>query len=165
MRERLSPDFWALLLNLESRLAEGAREGQRWDTREQQRAADDEHDKEREADVHQRHQLAERQQDGEAASADSGADGGEHADGREPHDVARHHEHRLRDTLEQRHDGTAHLANRRQGRTEEAGEHHDLQDVAARNVDYWRALTGLVILALVLLLPRGLGALAGRGRA
>ena len=34
-----------------------------------------------------------------------------------------------------------------------------LQDAAARNVDYWRAVTGLVILALVLLLPRGVGSL------
>jgi branched-chain amino acid transport system permease protein len=34
-----------------------------------------------------------------------------------------------------------------------------LQDAAARNVDYWRAATGLVMLALVLVLPRGLGSL------
>jgi branched-chain amino acid transport system permease protein len=34
-----------------------------------------------------------------------------------------------------------------------------LQDAAARNVDYWRAATGGVILALVLLLPRGMGSL------
>jgi len=34
-----------------------------------------------------------------------------------------------------------------------------LQDVAARNVDYWRAATGIVILVLVLALPRGLGSL------
>jgi branched-chain amino acid transport system permease protein len=34
-----------------------------------------------------------------------------------------------------------------------------LQDAAARNVDYWRAATGLVILALVLVLPRGVGSL------
>lgn len=32
-----------------------------------------------------------------------------------------------------------------------------LQDAAARSFDYWRAATGLVILALVLLLPNGLG--------
>lgn len=37
-----------------------------------------------------------------------------------------------------------------------------LQDAAARNIDYWRAVTGLVILVLVLLLPRGLGSLAAR---
>jgi branched-chain amino acid transport system permease protein len=35
-----------------------------------------------------------------------------------------------------------------------------LQDAAARSVDYWRALTGLAMLALVLLLPQGLGTLA-----
>ena len=35
-----------------------------------------------------------------------------------------------------------------------------LQDAAARNVDYWRAAIGLAILALVLVLPRGLGSLA-----
>jgi len=40
-----------------------------------------------------------------------------------------------------------------------------LQDVAARNIDYWRAMTGLVILALVLVLPRGLGTLAQARRA
>jgi branched-chain amino acid transport system permease protein len=34
-----------------------------------------------------------------------------------------------------------------------------LQDAAARNVDYWRAATGIVMLALVLVLPRGLGSL------
>jgi len=34
-----------------------------------------------------------------------------------------------------------------------------LQDTAARNVDYWRAATGLVILALVLALPNGVGSL------
>ncbi len=34
-----------------------------------------------------------------------------------------------------------------------------LQDAAARNVDYWRAATGIVILALVLVLPRGVGSL------
>jgi branched-chain amino acid transport system permease protein len=34
-----------------------------------------------------------------------------------------------------------------------------LQDAAARNVDYWRAATGIVILVLVLALPRGLGSL------
>jgi len=34
-----------------------------------------------------------------------------------------------------------------------------LQDAAARNVAYWRAATGGVILVLVLLLPRGLGSL------
>jgi branched-chain amino acid transport system permease protein len=32
-----------------------------------------------------------------------------------------------------------------------------LQDAAARNVDYWRAATGIVLLALVLALPRGIG--------
>jgi branched-chain amino acid transport system permease protein len=32
-----------------------------------------------------------------------------------------------------------------------------LQDAAARNVDYWRAATGGVILALVLVLPNGIG--------
>jgi branched-chain amino acid transport system permease protein len=35
-----------------------------------------------------------------------------------------------------------------------------LQDSAARSFEYWRAATGIAILALVLLLPRGLGALA-----
>ncbi len=35
-----------------------------------------------------------------------------------------------------------------------------LQDSAARNLDYWRAVTGCAILALVMLLPQGLGALA-----
>jgi len=34
-----------------------------------------------------------------------------------------------------------------------------LQDAAARNIDYWRAATGAVILALVLLLPNGVGSL------
>ena len=34
-----------------------------------------------------------------------------------------------------------------------------LQDAAARSFDYWRAATGAVILALVLVLPRGLGSL------
>jgi branched-chain amino acid transport system permease protein len=34
-----------------------------------------------------------------------------------------------------------------------------LQDAAARNVDYWRAATGGVILALVLVLPNGMGSL------
>jgi len=32
-----------------------------------------------------------------------------------------------------------------------------LQDAAARNLDYWRAVTGAVILLLVLVLPNGLG--------
>ncbi len=32
-----------------------------------------------------------------------------------------------------------------------------LQDATARNLDYWRAVTGMVILALVLLLPNGIG--------
>ena len=35
-----------------------------------------------------------------------------------------------------------------------------LQDVAARSFDYWRAAIGVAILALVLALPNGLGALA-----
>jgi branched-chain amino acid transport system permease protein len=35
-----------------------------------------------------------------------------------------------------------------------------LQDAAARSFDYWRAAIGLVILALVLALPNGLGSLA-----
>ena len=34
-----------------------------------------------------------------------------------------------------------------------------LQDAAARNIDYWRAATGIVILALVLVLPNGIGSL------
>jgi len=34
-----------------------------------------------------------------------------------------------------------------------------LQDAAARNVDYWRAATGVVILGLVLALPNGMGSL------
>ena len=34
-----------------------------------------------------------------------------------------------------------------------------LQDAAARNVDYWRAAIGVVILALVLVLPNGIGSL------
>jgi branched-chain amino acid transport system permease protein len=34
-----------------------------------------------------------------------------------------------------------------------------LQDAAARNVDYWRAATGIVMLALVLVLPNGVGSL------
>ena len=34
-----------------------------------------------------------------------------------------------------------------------------LQDAAARNVDYWRAVVGAVILALVLVLPNGIGSL------
>jgi branched-chain amino acid transport system permease protein len=34
-----------------------------------------------------------------------------------------------------------------------------LQDAAARNIDYWRAATGVVILALVLVLPNGVGSL------
>jgi len=38
-----------------------------------------------------------------------------------------------------------------------------LQDAAARNVEYWRAATGVVILALVLALPNGIGSvLQGR---
>jgi branched-chain amino acid transport system permease protein len=32
-----------------------------------------------------------------------------------------------------------------------------LQDAAARNIDYWRAVIGIVILALVLVLPNGVG--------
>jgi branched-chain amino acid transport system permease protein len=32
-----------------------------------------------------------------------------------------------------------------------------LQDAAARDIDYWRAATGIVILALVLVLPNGIG--------
>ena len=32
-----------------------------------------------------------------------------------------------------------------------------LQDAAARNFDYWRAATGIVILVLILVLPRGIG--------
>jgi branched-chain amino acid transport system permease protein len=32
-----------------------------------------------------------------------------------------------------------------------------LQDAAARNIDYWRAVVGVVILALVLVLPNGVG--------
>ena len=35
-----------------------------------------------------------------------------------------------------------------------------LQDSAARNIDYWRALIGIVILGLVIALPQGLGTLA-----
>jgi branched-chain amino acid transport system permease protein len=34
-----------------------------------------------------------------------------------------------------------------------------LQDAAARNLEYWRAVTGVVILALVLVLPNGIGSL------
>jgi len=34
-----------------------------------------------------------------------------------------------------------------------------LQDAAARDIDYWRAATGVVILALVLALPNGIGSL------
>ena len=34
-----------------------------------------------------------------------------------------------------------------------------LQDTAARNIDYWRAATGVVILVLVLALPNGFGSL------
>ena len=34
-----------------------------------------------------------------------------------------------------------------------------LQDAAARNIDYWRALIGIVILALVVAVPQGLGTL------
>jgi branched-chain amino acid transport system permease protein len=34
-----------------------------------------------------------------------------------------------------------------------------LQDTAARNIDYWRAAIGVVILALVLVLPNGIGSL------
>jgi len=34
-----------------------------------------------------------------------------------------------------------------------------LQDAAARNIDYWRAAIGIVILALVLVMPRGIGSL------
>jgi branched-chain amino acid transport system permease protein len=37
-----------------------------------------------------------------------------------------------------------------------------LQDSAARNIDYWRAATGIVILALVLVLPNGIGSLFQR---
>ena len=35
-----------------------------------------------------------------------------------------------------------------------------LQDAAARNIDYWRAVIGVVILALVLAVPQGIGTLA-----
>jgi branched-chain amino acid transport system permease protein len=35
-----------------------------------------------------------------------------------------------------------------------------LQDAAARNIDYWHALMGLVILGLVVAVPQGLGMLA-----
>ena len=34
-----------------------------------------------------------------------------------------------------------------------------LQDAAARSFDYWRAATGAIILALVMLLPGGIGSL------
>ncbi len=34
-----------------------------------------------------------------------------------------------------------------------------LQDSAARNFDYWRAATGMIVLALVLVLPHGIGSL------
>ncbi|HLX80180.1 MAG TPA: ABC transporter permease [Burkholderiales bacterium] len=34
-----------------------------------------------------------------------------------------------------------------------------LQDAAARNIDYWRAVVGIAILALVLILPNGIGSL------
>jgi branched-chain amino acid transport system permease protein len=37
-----------------------------------------------------------------------------------------------------------------------------LQDAAARNFDYWRAVVGIVLLALVIALPGGLGSLARR---
>ncbi len=37
-----------------------------------------------------------------------------------------------------------------------------LQDAAARNIDYWRAATGMVILVLVLALPNGIGSLFQR---
>jgi branched-chain amino acid transport system permease protein len=37
-----------------------------------------------------------------------------------------------------------------------------LQDAAARSFDYWRAATGAIILALVLLLPGGIGSLLRR---
>jgi branched-chain amino acid transport system permease protein len=39
-----------------------------------------------------------------------------------------------------------------------------LQDAAARNLEYWRAVVGMVILALVLVLPNGLGSFSGPGR-
>ncbi|MGI4850143.1 MAG: branched-chain amino acid ABC transporter permease, partial [Janthinobacterium lividum] len=37
-----------------------------------------------------------------------------------------------------------------------------LQDTVARETDYWRAMLGLIILVLVLLLPNGLGGLFSR---
>src|SRR6185503_5602347 len=37
-----------------------------------------------------------------------------------------------------------------------------LQDAAARNFDYWRAATGISILAIVIALPRGLATLVQR---
>ena len=41
-----------------------------------------------------------------------------------------------------------------------------LQDTLARNTEYWRALLGVTILAIVLLFPQGIGgAIAGAGRA
>ena len=39
-----------------------------------------------------------------------------------------------------------------------------LQDAAARSFDYWRAATGAIILALVLVLPGGFGSMLGRRR-
>ena len=39
-----------------------------------------------------------------------------------------------------------------------------LQDAAARSFDYWRAATGIIILALVMVLPRGIGSLFMRRR-
>jgi branched-chain amino acid transport system permease protein len=39
-----------------------------------------------------------------------------------------------------------------------------LQDAAARSFDYWRAATGAIILALVVLLPGGMGSLLSRRR-
>ena len=37
-----------------------------------------------------------------------------------------------------------------------------LQDAVARGFDYWRAVIGGILLALVLVLPEGLGGLLGR---
>ena len=34
-----------------------------------------------------------------------------------------------------------------------------LQDSAARNLEYWRAATGAIVLALVMVLPGGIGSL------
>ena len=83
--------------------------------------------------IHQRDQLAEREQDAEPLAADRGGDRREHADRRERHHVAGELEHHLRGALEHVEHRLALGADRGEGDAEEDREDDDLQDVAARH--------------------------------